>query len=541
MRLTLSFADWVICLVALAFNVLLGLYFALRERKEADSSSFFLAGRTLRWPIVGASLFATNIGAEHMVGLSGDAYRYGICAGTVELSTAICLGFAAAVLLPCYMKNKVFTIPEFLELRFRPEARMCFSGLMLFLCVVTKMAFGMYAGALVLQAVTGWGMMESVLIMGVLAAVITMIGGFRVVAFTDAIHAPILLVGSAVVLFIGLHKVGGWGALCAAVTHTPVPDAIHIHRPWTDPTYPFWGVILGSIYGGIFYWGMDQVNVQRMLGARDLKQARWGAMFAVLLKLTPVFIFALPGVIALAIYPHINVHDSRATFIWILDNLLPSGVRGYVLSALLGSLLCSLIAVMNSISTLAVRDFMLRFRPQTSEARQVALGRVAIVAAMLLGMGAAAIIAWQPEGIYKYLQTISIYLVMPLTPAILFGILSKRVTFAGAVVSFFSGLLISALFVTDALLNKALAMQMFPWLHYPMTENYTYRGFWGTVFITIILFAVSTFTKKTASAKLEKTTINWGGRIEPFQGLSDWRLHLVILSILTVGIYWWIW
>ena len=363
-----------ICLGALAFNVLLGLYFALRARQKADSSSFFLAGRTLTWPIVGASLFATNIGAEHMVGLSGDAYRYGICAGTVELTTAICLGFAAAVLLPYYMKNKVFTIPEFLELRFRPEARLCFSGLMLFICVVTKMAFCMYAGALVLQAVTGWGIMQSVLIMGVTTAIITMIGGFGVVAYTDAIHSPIMLAGSAMVLFIGLHKVGGWGALCEAVQHSPVPNAMHIHKPWTDPTYPFWGVILGAVYGGIFYWGMDQVNVQRMLGARDLKQARWGAMFAVLLKLTPVFIFALPGVIALALYPHINVSDSRATFVWILDNLLPSGVRGYVLSALLGAVLSALIAVMNSISTMAVRDFILRFRPQTSEAGQVTAG-----------------------------------------------------------------------------------------------------------------------------------------------------------------------
>jgi SSS family solute:Na+ symporter len=542
MRLSLTTADWLVCVGALFFNVSLGLYFALRARQKTDSSSFFLAGRTLTWPIVGASLFATNIGAEHMVGLSGDAYRYGICAGTVELTAAICLGFAAAVLLPYYLKNKVFTIPEFLEIRFRPEARMCFSGLMLFICIITKMAFCMYAGALVLQAVTGWGIMQSVLIMGVTTAVITMIGGFGVVAYTDAIHSPIMIIGSGMVLFIGLHKVGGWGALCEAIQHSPVPDAMHMHKPWTDPVYPFWGVILGAIYGGTFYWGMDQVNVQRMLGARDLKQARWGAMFAVLLKLTPVFIFALPGVIALALYPHISVHDSRATFVWILDNLLPSGIRGYVLSALLGAVLSALIAVMNSISTMVVRDFILRFRPQTSETGQVALGRVSIVAAMLLGAGAAGVIAWQPEGVYKYLQTISVYLVLPLTPAIVFGILSKRVTFAGAAASFFCGLAISALFVTDALLpDKAVARQLFPLLHYPITQNYTYRGFWGTAIVTLVLFVVSAFTRKTDPAKLELTTIHWGRKLDPFQGLTDWRLHLAVLGIITVCAYWWLW
>ena len=542
MHLILTPVDWLVCLGALGFNVLLGLYFALRARQKADSSGFFLAGRTLTWPIVGASLFATNIGAEHMVGLSGDAYRYGICAGTVELTTAICLGFAAAVLVPHYMKNRVFTIPEFLELRYRPEARLCFSGLMLFICVVTKMAFCLYAGALVLQAVTGWGVMQSVLLMGVTTALITIIGGFGVVAYTDAIHSPIMIAGSALVLFIGLHKVGGWSGLCQAVQHTPVPGAMHIHKPWTDPTYPFWGVILGAVYGGTFYWGMDQVNVQRMLGARDLKQARWGAMLGVLLKLTPVFIFALPGVIALALYPHINVKDSRATFIWLLDNLLPSGIRGYVLSALLGAVLSALIAVMNSISTLAVRDFVLRVRPRTGEAAQVAIGRVSIVAAMLLGVGAAAVIAWQPEGVYKYLQTISIYLVMPLTPAIAFGILSRRVTFAGAAASFLAGLVLSALFVADALLpDKALAARWFPMLHWPMTENYTYRGFWGTLAITLLLFLVSAFTRKTEPAKLAATTLDWGKRWEPFQGLSDWRLQLALLSLLTLAAYWWMW
>ena len=541
MRLTLTTADWVLCLGALAFNVALGLYFALRARQKADSSSFFLAGRTLTWPIVGASLFATNIGTEHMVGLSGDSYRYGICAGTVELATAISLGFAVAVLLPYYIKNKVFTIPEFLEIRFRSEARLCFSGLMLFMCIVTKMAFCMYAGALVLQAVTGWDIMQSVLVMGVTTAIITMIGGFGVVAYTDAIHSPIMILGSGMVLFIGLHKVGGWGALCEAVQHSPVPTAMHIHKLWTDPAYPFWGIILGAVYGGTFYWGMDQVNVQRMLGARDLNQARWGAMLAVLLKLTPVFIFALPGVIALALFPHISVTDSRATFVWILNNLLPSGLRGYVLSALLGAVLSSLIAVMNSISTMAVRDFILRFRPQTSEAGQVTLGRLSIVVAMILGAGAAGVIAWQPEGVYKYLQTISLFLEFPLTPIILCGILSKRVTFAGAAVSFFCGLAISALFVTDALLPEAAARQWFPLLHYPLTQNYTYRGCWGTLLVTLILFAVSAFTKKTDPAKLESDhhslgrknrTIPRPGRLAVANGrslLNDRRCLLVAL------------
>lgn len=538
MSLSLTTLDWVVCIGALVLNIGAGLWLALRARQKTSSDSFFLAGRKLTWPIVGASLFATNIGAEHLVGLSGDSYRYGICAGTVELTTAICLGFAAAVLIPYYLKNKVYTIPEFLEMRYRAEARLFFSGLMLFICVVTKMAFCLYAGALVLHSLVGWEIMPTVLALGIITAVITMIGGFGAVAYTDAIHAPILIVGSALVLFIGLHKVGGWNELCTVIQQSPVPSAMHMHKAYTDPTYPFWGIIMGAIYGGIFYWGIDQVNVQRVLGARDLKQARSGAMFAVLLKLTPVFIFALPGVIALALFPG---REPRTAFVTILNEMLPSGIRGYVLSALLGAVISALIAVMNSISTMTVRDFVLRFRPKTSDLAQVFLGRLAIILAMLLGVAAAYIVYSQPEGIYKYLQTISVYLVMPITPAIVFGILSKRVTFAGAVASVLAGLAISATFVTDALLTPAHAARVFPFLHHTLTYNYTYRGLWGTLTIIAILFIVSAFTKKTAPEKLVTTTVEWGGRIEPFGGISDWRLHLAVLSGITLLAYWWMW
>ena len=539
MKLSLSLLDWIICIVALVGNILLGLWLSRRHKKTEASAEFFLAGRRLTWPVVGASLFATNIGAEHLVGLSGDSYRYGLCAGTVELATAIPLGFAAAVLLRYYLKNNVFTIPEFLELRYRSEARLFFSGLMLFICIVTKMAFCLYAGSLVMHSLVGWGVMPTVALLGCVCAFITIIGGFGVVAYTDAIHAPIMIAGSALIVGIGLHHVGGWSALCTAVQHTRIPDAMHIAKPYTDKTYPFWGIILGAIYGGTFYWGIDQVNVQRMLGAKNLDQARWGAMFAGFLKLTPVFIFALPGVIALAINPHIPIAESRGTFVWILNNLLPSGVRGYVLSALIGAVICALIGVMNSVSTMSVRDFVLRFRPDTNELGQVLIGRVSIVVAMLLGCCAAWVVASQPEGIYKYLQTISIYLVLPIWPAIVFGILSKKVTFTGAVASVFVGIGLSTVFVVDALVPSMAAR--LPFLHHTLTENYTYRGFWGTLIITAVLFAVSAFTTKTEKEKLAKTTIDWGGKAEAFRGLQDWRLYMAILSVLTVLAYKWLW
>ncbi|HPO13310.1 MAG TPA: sodium/solute symporter [Candidatus Hydrogenedentes bacterium] len=533
MGLALTGLDWMVCLLALIGSIFAGLWMSIRAKTSANSAGFFLAGRSLTWPIVGASLYATNIGAEHLVGLAGDSYRYGLCAGTVELTTAICLGFASAVLLPYYLKNKVYTIPEFLELRYNKSFRVCFSGLMLVICIMTKTAFTLYAGALVLHLLTGWDVMTTVAILGALAAVITMIGGFTTVAYTDTIQTAIMLVGSGTMVVVGLIKVGGWHALC-----TKVPEAMVMAKPYDDPNYPFWGVIAGAVYGGVFYWGIDQVNVQRMLGARDLKQARWGAMFAILLKLTPVFLFALPGVIALALFPG---REAKLTFATMLNELLPSGLRGLLLASLLAAMISSLLAVMNSISTLAVRDFLMHFRPGMNERQQVTLGRVAIILGAVLGIGAAYMVYKTPDGLYKYLQTISIYLVMPVTPAIVFGILSKRVNERGALISVGVGVVIAAIFVADQLMGAEAGARIFPWLHTTLTLNYTYRGLWGTLIVIAVLFLASGFEHTPSSERLTLTTINWSGKPESFQGLSDWRLHLTLLSAVTIALYAWLW
>jgi SSS family solute:Na+ symporter len=294
---------------------------------------------------------------------------------------------------------------------------------------------------------------------------------------------------------------------------------------------------LSACFGGTFYWGMDQVNVQRVLGAKNLNEARKGAMFAALLKLSPIFIFALPGVIAAALYPG---RDPKTTFITLLNELLPNGVRGLVLAALLSALIGSSLSVMNSISTLVVKDFLLHFTTNTSERAQITMGRLAIVFTTPLAIAAAYLIYTTPDGLYKYLQAISIYLVMPVTPAIFFGILSKRVTFQGAVASVIAGGSLAALFVTDQLLGPR-GTRWFPWLHSKLTLNYTYRGLWGTLLSTVILFLVSSLTKAPLEKDVQGLTVNWGTRLEPLQGLFDWRVSLAAIALLTVGIYAWLW
>ena len=536
MNLSLSILDWIVLTVIMGGSLAFGLYMAYRKKAGQNSANFFLGGRSISWPVIGASIFATNIGAEHLVGLSGDSYRYGLAAGSVELTTAITLGVACALLYPYYMKNRIFTIPEFLEIRYNRRARTFFSGLMLIISIMTKLAFTLFAGALVLNSILGWNVMTTVFYIGMAVAVFTMIGGFTAVAYTDSIQVIIMIGGSAVMLFIGLDKVDGWHGLMQKV-----PEMMSIGKPYDDPVYPFWGILATAFYAGIFYWGIDQVNVQRALAAPDLKNARWGAMFATLLKLFPIFIFALPGVIAYALFPgELQGEDTKQTFVLLLNKLLPAGLRGLLLASLLAALITSLIAVLNSVSTLVVRDFIVEFHPGFPEKKQVKLGRYIILIVTFLGIGAAYLVYENEEGLYKYLQTITAYLILPVFPAIFFGIVSKKVTLKGAAVSVLVGIILATVFVVDQLLGPETGKAIFPLLHHKLTLNFGYRGLWAEMIITAVLFAVSAFTEKTDPEKLVRTTINYSKGIAPFEGITDWRLHLGLLSLITLFIYIWL-
>jgi len=224
-----------------------------------------------------------------------------------------------------------------------------------------------------------------------------------------------------------------------------------------------------------------------------------------------------------------------------LNGLLPAGIRGLVLSALLASLISSNLSVMNSVSTLVVRDFVLHFRPQSSERAQVFFGRIAIAAATALGIVAAYLVYTTPDGLYKYLQTISIYAVMPITPAIVFGIMSKRVTVLGAIASVLTGIALATVCVADQLMGVAAGTKFFPWLHSRLTLNYTYRGLWGTLAIILVLFAVSALSPKPDPARLEHLTINWRGLPERFKGIYDWRLQLAFLGLATIALFSFLW
>jgi len=387
-----------------------------------------------------------------------------------------------------------------------------------------------------LNSILGWNVMTTVFYIGITVAAFTIIGGFTAVAYSDVIQVVLMIGGAAVMLFIGLDKVDGWNGLMEKV-----PEMMKISAPYDDPVYPFWGILATAFYAGIFYWGIDQVNVQRVLSAPNIKHARWGAMFATLLKLLPIFLFALPGVIAFALFPgELEGEETKQTFVLLLNKLLPSGLRGLMLASLMAALVTSLIAVLNSVSTLVVRDFIVEFRPNTSEKKQVSMGRYIILIVTFLGIGAAYLVYKNEEGLYKYLQTITAYLVIPVFPAIFFGIVSKKVTLKGAAASVLVGIVLATIFVIDQLLGYDAGKEVFPILHHKLTLNFGYRGLWAEIIITGVLFAVSAFTEKTSPEKLAKTTINYSNGVARFEGITDWRLHLGILSLITLFLYIWL-
>jgi SSS family solute:Na+ symporter len=228
------------------------------------------------------------------------------------------------------------------------------------------------------------------------------------------------------------------------------------------------------------------------------------------------------------------------TFITLINDLIPNGIRGLVLAALICALIGSSLSVMNSVATMVVRDFLLHASGKVPEKRQVLMGRIAIAVTTPLAVWAAYLIYTTPDGLYRYLQAISIYLVMPIVPAIFFGILSKRVTFQAAVASVLAGSAMAAVFVSDQILGPAGA-HIFPWLHWKGTYNYTYRGLLGTFVTTMILFAVSLLTRRPDPVKVQGLTVDWKGSIAPFAGISDWRLQWGILALMTIAIYAWLW
>ena len=481
--------DFSIVAVYLIATIALGIYFA--RRKQTSPEGYFLAGRDLTWPFIGLSLFATNISTEHFVGLAADGHRLGLVAGGWEWMASLCLIMLACVFAPQYLRHKVFTIPEFFEKRYGSAMRMSLTVYFLAMIVLTKVSLALFSGKVVLEYFTGFSGDSILWTIGILTAVYTLIGGLRAVIYTDFVQSIILIGGSVILTWIGLDAVGGWDGLTAKLAEKDKLDMLSMVKG-VDHELPFTGYLLGNfLIGGMFYWCMDQVNVQRVLSARNLHHATSGAIFAGFLKIIPVFIFVLPGIIGFILYnEQLTGEDGKVnyngTYSMLLENLLSPGLRGVVLAALLAALMSSLSSSFNSVATLVGRDIVARWSSTDNTSTQILAGRIALVAVMVLGIFATPLIESQ-ETLWKYLQVVTGYLSVPFAVAGLLGIFSSRMNRQGALCGVAMGIIAG----TVLLLDTEIYQWEIGFLRHEYLGSFLHRHFLSAVLTAATMIIVS--------------------------------------------------
>lgn len=564
--------DWLFILgyFAVVFGIAWWAY--LKERQSQTTTEYFLAGRNLGWWIIGAAVFSSNIGSEHLVGLAGSGATDGVAMAHYELH-AWCLLVLAWIMVPFYMRSRVFTMPEFLERRFSPVNRTVLSIISLVAYILTKLAVGIFAGGVVFAVLipdihfmgldSFW--IGSILVI-VLTGIYTIMGGMRAVAYTSAIQTVILVVGSAFVTYFGLKALGGWGALRewagsemfnlwkplvpegVAGTWAPVKESGRMAWYFND-NYPWIGMLFCAPIVGLWYWCTDQYIVQRVLGAQNETDARRGSICSAALKLLPVFIFIIPGMIAFALAKSgqntalqqamldangdVVRDNAQQAFPLLVAQVLPIGIRGIVVAGLLAALMSSLAGAFNASAALFTIDFYSKLRPKAPEKQVVWVGRVATAVMVLIGL------LWIPvirggKGLYDYLQGVQAYLAPPIFVVFFLGVFSRRLNAKGClwalIVGFVLGLFRLAVDTPVKLMTDfSYAEGSFFWI----VNNIYFQYYSLLIFLVCIavMVIVSHLTEEPAYSKIGGLTYGTLTDEDRKASRASWNQWDVIASV----------
>ncbi len=470
---------------ALVFGI--GMYFARRERTSED---YFLAGRDVSWFFIGASLFVSNISTEHFIGLSGTGASSGLAVGHFEWLACLILLILGWVFVPFYLRSNVFTMPEFLERRFNRQSAVYLAGISIVAYIFTKISVQLYAASVVLERVAGWKLWETAVVLVIATGIYTVAGGLAAVIYTDTVQTLILITGAVALTVIGLMRVGGLEHLRTMVP----PDYFHMIKPASDSNFPWTGIFFGAPILGIWYWCTDQVIVQRVLSARDEGHAKAGTIFAGFLKILPVFMLVLPGIIAYALFRD-QLKTPDFAYPTLVLNLLPVGLVGLVMAALLAAVMGAMSSVFNSASTLVTLDFYKKIRPQASEGQLVNFGRIATGIMVLLGLLWVPFIHYISSQLYIYLQSVQAYISPPISACFVLGILWPRLNGSGAITSLLTGFVLGATRFVLEIAERASGVEFQnSAVHWLVHMNFLHYAIFMFVVCSVVLVAVSLMT-----------------------------------------------
>lgn len=489
---SLSTYDNAIILLYFVIVLAIGFYFSKREKPTAED--YFLANRNMGWLVIGFSIFATNISSEHLVGLASAGAERGIAVGHFEWLAVIFIIMLGWIFAPIFLKSQVHTIPELIGNKFGNSARKIFSGLSIFTYIFTKIAITLLASGILLKEILGWNFVTSTVIILLFTGIYTIIGGLRSVMYTQIFQAVVFLIGGFLVLFFGMNAVGGFNTL---FTELPAGHW-EVFKPISDPDFPWLGIIIGAPILAAWYWLADQYIVQRVLSARNLEEAKKGTLLAVGLKLFPIILLIIPGMIALKLNSAISPNAAYASL--FNSNIFPVGIKGIILSGFFAALMSSLASAFNSTATLIAYDFIKGDNPETNDEQLVLVGRLSTIFIVVGSIMFIPLLRLFSNGMYVNLQSMQAYISPPIVVVFLLGLFWKRATSNAVIWTLIVGELIGFLrLVADFLalgsnINNALFINF-------ASLNYLY--FAGILFsFSSFVFVVVSFVTSEKDEKL---------------------------------------
>jgi solute:Na+ symporter, SSS family len=523
--------DWIA--IGLYFALLFGVALWVIFQKQENTEDYFLAGRNIGWFVVGSSIFASNIGSEHVVGLAGTgaAGKFPLIIYELHAWVVLMLGW---VFLPFYARSGVFTMPQFLEKRFDQRSRSFLSIISLIVYVITKVSVTIYAGGIVVAALLGIEFWTGALATVILTGIYTVFGGMRAVLYTETLQTLILILGAGCLTYLGLDAVGGWGSMREELG----PQFFNMWRSASDPEYPWPSLFLTSTIVGIWYWCTDQYIVQRALTAKNVTEGRRGTIFGGFLKLLPVFLFLIPGVIALVLKQRgeINWDTPDAAFATLLATILPSGLRGLVAAGLLAALMSSLASVFNSCSTLYTIDIYQKRNPNASEKQLVNIGRIATFVVVIAGIIWIPIMANISGVLYEYLQSVQAYIAPPITAVFLLGIFLPRINANGAYVTLVGGLILGFFRIAMEVMSNSGIIPEGSLLHNFGTMNFLHFGVLSFILCLGTAIIVSLLSPAPQAAQVDGLTFSTLSKEQKEENKVSYNWIDIVASLFVLSI-----